>query len=287
MPPLARAVGRWAAYVLGALVALCAIGALMFAAFQRSLIYHPTRAGAPHIPPRVAAAGLARRWLPTPAGDVELWLMPGQGVSAAHPGPVVLFAHGNAELIDHWPERLLPYHRLGVSVCLVEYRGYGRSAGSPSQAAITADFVAAFDLLTTHPLVDPRRIVFHGRSLGGGVVMALVAQRPPAALVLESTFASLVAMAQGMGVPAWLGRWLVRDPYDSEATLRGYGGPTLIFHGEHDEVIPFAHGQRLHSARPGSRLIAMPCGHNDLPRDPRAYWLAITDHLRAAEIIQP
>jgi pimeloyl-ACP methyl ester carboxylesterase len=74
---------------------------------------------------------------------VEAWLLPGRGVTAATPGPLLVFAHGNGELIDQWPPMLAPYRQRGLSVLLPEYRGYGRSAGQPSEPALVGDFARA------------------------------------------------------------------------------------------------------------------------------------------------
>src|SRR5690606_26574574 len=112
------------------------------------------------------------------------------------------------------------------------YRGYGRSDGTPTQDGITRDFIAFYDLIAQRPDVDPIRIVFHGRSLGGGAVAALAQHRTPRAMVLESTFTGVPAMAKRFLVPPFL----VRDKFDTMGTLRHYEGPSLILHGEHDEV---------------------------------------------------
>jgi uncharacterized protein len=286
MPPLLRRVRVIAARLLLVIAALYLGFVLMFAAFQRSLIYHPNtqRAAAGGPPTAQSARGLERHAIQSPQGEVEAWLIPGEGVSAARPGPVVIFAHGNAELIDDWPSALSPYLAVGVSVWLQEYRGYGRSAGAPSQAAITTDFAAGYDLLAAHPLVNRDKILFHGRSLGGGVVMSLTTLRRPAAIILESTFTSLAAVAQGMGVPAFIARRLLCDPFESEAALRRYDGPVLIFHGDRDTLIPPTQGQRLHLAAPQSTFISQPCGHNDFPCDHGAYWQALRSFLLAAHI---
>ena len=79
---------------------------------------------------------LKKIWLDTEEGRVEAWLIPGDDVSAERPGPAVVFTHGNAELIDYWPAALAGYQKLGATLLLPEYRGYGRSAGSPSQEKI-------------------------------------------------------------------------------------------------------------------------------------------------------
>ena len=188
------------------------------------------------VPPPGAAemddSGLQRHTLDTEAGAVDMWYLPGAGAEASDPGPAVIFAHGNAELIDHWPALLEPYRRMGVGVLLIEYRGYGRSAGSPSQRAITDDFVQGHDWLAARPEVDADRIIFHGRSIGTGVVCSLGEQRRPAALILQSPFTSIKAMAWRMGYPGFL----MRDPFDNAAFVEAYDGPVLILHGRRDRI---------------------------------------------------
>src|SRR5262249_34264176 len=103
--------------------------------------------------------GLDRVHISAEGGSVEGWVLPGDGASRDRPGPLVVFAHGNGELIDDWPELLEPYRRMGASVLLPEYRGYGRSAGSPSEEAIVGDFVQFVDRAVTRPEVDSERLV--------------------------------------------------------------------------------------------------------------------------------
>lgn len=213
-------------------------------------------------------------WLDTPQGRVEAWLLPGRGVSAQEPGPAVIFAHGNAEVIDHWASFLEPYQAMGITVLLPEYRGYGRSGGSPSQKSITEDLVRFYDLLVARPEVDPGRVIFHGRSLGGGAVCALAARRPPASLILQSTFTSVRELMAGYFVPGFL----VADPFDNLAVLRHLAAPTLVVHGEHDMLIPHTHAQRLAQASQG-RLLSYPCDHNDCPPDWKHLWAQIRQHL--------
>ena len=213
----------------------------------------------------------------SPAGVVEGWLLPGDGASADSPGPAIIYAHGNGGLIDYFPEPLEPYRRRGVSVLLPEYRGYGRSAGVPSERAITRDFVAFYDLLASRDDIDSQRIVFHGRSLGGGAVCALAEKRPPAGLILESTFTSVRALARRFLFPGLL----IADPFDSARRLAGYSKPLLVIHGRLDRVVPYSHGQKLHALVPGAEMIAYDhCGHNDLPQDAQ-YWEAVARLLEA------
>jgi fermentation-respiration switch protein FrsA (DUF1100 family) len=244
--------------------------------FPRYLLQSDPRAGQ-------NVRGLVRLAVDSPEGEVEGWLLPGDGVGAGHPGPAVIFAHGNAELIEHWPEMLEPYRRLGVSVLLPEFRGYGRSAGSPSQAAITEDMAAFYDQLARRPEVDPARIIFHGRSLGGGAVCDLARRRKPAAVVLMSTFSSMKRMARRYLVPGFM----VRDPFDSLDVVSRLDAPLLIVHGRHDSVVPYDHAEQLHAAAPGSALIGYDADHNDCPPDWTVLFADVTRFLREAKILPP
>lgn len=225
--------------------------------------------------------GLERWWLDTPEGRVEAWWLPAADAGAEQPGPAVVFCHGNAELIDDWPGELAAYRRLGVGLLLPEYRGYGRSAGHPSQAAITRDMVAFRDRLAALESVDPARIVYHGRSIGGGIACALAAERPPRALILQSTFTSIRDMVARYLVPGFL----VRDPLDNLSLVEDFAGPVLVVHGRRDELVPFAHGRRLAAAAADGRLVAYDCDHNSCPPDPRAYWSELEAFLRRSAVL--
>jgi hypothetical protein len=214
-------------------------------------------------------------------GAVEAWFLPGRGVSAARPGPLLVFAHGNAELIEDWPGRLEPYRELGLSVLLPEYRGYGRSGGRPSQAALVEDAVRFVDLARARPEVDPERVVYHGRSLGGGLVCQLALLRPPRALVLQSTFARLSDLAWSSGLPSFL----VLDDWDNQAALGRLEAPVLLWHGTRDELVPFAHARRNLAASRRARLVDEPCGHNDCPVDPVRYWRELEAFLVEAGVL--
>ena len=202
--------------------------------------------------------------------------MPGAR-DAGDPGPLLLYAHGNGELIDHWAGEFETPRAWGLSVLLVEYPGYGRSSGRPSQASVEAAMSAAYDWAVAQPGIDPRRVVAFGRSLGGGAACALARERPLAALVLESTFTSVRDLARGLGFPAFL----VRDPFDNLAVVRRFAGPILLLHGERDTSIAPAHAEALHRAAPGSELHLLPCGHNDCRRP----WPVVEEFLRVHRVL--
>ena len=202
---------------------------------------------------------------------------PGQG-----PNPVVLFAHGNGELIEHWPDLLAPYLELGISVLLPEYRGYGRSAGWPSAGTIGDDFQWFLRHVAQRPEVDPTRLILHGRSIGGGVVCDLARHVRPSALVLWSTFTSIDDVAKRFGVP----RFLVPDHFESETALGEIRAPAFIVHGTQDMLIPVEHAHRLAAASRDSELHLYPAGHNDCPPPASDHWLALSRFLRQAAVVR-
>lgn len=226
--------------------------------------------------------GLERWWLDIDDGKVEAWFIRGEAATQQAPAPAVIFAHGNGELIEYWPTALARYRQLGISLLLVEYRGYGRSSGTPSQDDIVADFVAFHDRLLRRADVDRTRIVMHGRSLGGGVICALAQVRRPAAVVLTSTFTSVRSMARRYGFPGFM----VADPFDSLAVVRGLKLPLAIFHGTRDRVIPVAHSKALHAAAADSRLFLYHAGHNDFPPEPPVFWRDLEGFLGQANILR-
>ena len=245
---------------------------------ERSLLF--PRALVQEVPRARQTPGLEVNWIDSAAGRVEWWMLPGEGVSAAHPGPAVLFFHGNGELIDHWPQALARYRELGVSVVLPEFRGYGRSAGSPSEGAIRDDMREVLAAVRDDPRVDAERIVFHGRSLGGGVAGQLLATHAPAALIVESTFTSVA------DVVPWASMLIV-DRFDSRPHFAAYRGPMLLFHGTRDEVVPVAHAHRNHAANADSELVLYDCGHNDLPPPRTDYWDRVERLLRQSDVVRP
>ena len=264
--------------LLGGLALYVFYGAVLFFA-QRRFIFPRHLVRTPPVDETVAR-GIERIWLTSRAGRTEAWLLAPE--TGADPAPAVIVAHGNTELIDHWAGETAALRRLGFAVLLVEYPGYGRSEGAPTQASATEAFVAAYDMLAARRDIDTERIVYLGRSLGGGVACALAAERPPAALVLISTFRSVNAMAaEKFFVPPIF----ARDPFNNLKTIGSYPGPVLIAHGTRDNLIPYSHGVALREASGRGRLITYEAGHNNCPPDWPAFWAEVERFLREEGII--
>lgn len=223
---------------------------------QRSLLF-PVPAYRPSADP--GRAEIVR--LPLGGGEAQaLFLAPSALFEG--PAPLLIFMHGNGELADQWLPDFEEVTAWGVGALLLEYPGYGRSAGSPSERSINEAALAAFDWARSDSRVDATRIVPYGRSLGGGPAVRLAVDRKAPALILESSFTSVADFTAQFLAPAFL----VRDRFDSLKTLSLYRGPLLVVHGSRDQVVPIAHGRALAAAVPGAKFFEVPCGHNDCPR---------------------
>jgi hypothetical protein len=178
----------------------------------------------------------------------------------------ILFLHGNAGNAFHRLPNAEKLARLGAGVLLLDYRGYGRSEGRPTEAGVLLDARAALEHLTEVRGVPENRIVVFGRSLGGAVAVDLAQGRPLAGVILESTFTSVADVAQTLGGPLLAA--LVAGRFESEARVAGLRAPALFFHGDRDRVIPYALGRQLFEAVPGPKWFEtlVGAGHNDTLR---------------------
>ena len=237
---------------------------------QRSLIFVGKRRGPiTGAPPTFANA--ERIALKTSVGRVDaLYLAPRSAPGSAPAGQKVaafIFAHGNAETIEDWPEWFEVTRPPELAVLLVEFPGYGWSEGEPSAKGVRETLSVAYDWLVARPEIDRTRIIGYGRSLGGGAICKLIGHKPLAALILSSTFTSLRPFAREMFAPPFL----LEDPFDNLAAVKRFEGPLLVLHGARDQVAPYAHGQELAAAKPGARLLSYDAGHNDCPPEPLQY----------------
>ena len=239
--------------VVGAALGIVGVLVMVVWGMQRRLLYHP--GGAPPPVAQVLAGAqevtletadglrLAAWWLP--AGPTAVAVLPGNAGNRADRAPTA---------------RAL--HDLGLSVLLVDYRGYGGNPGAPSEDGLTADGRAALQWLRTRDAVHD--VVLFGESLGAGVAVAVAAEQPPDApvdaLVLRSPFTSVVDVARAHIGP--VPQVLVRDRFPSEQRVAELDAPVLVLAGERDEVVPFALSQRLAQAA-DARLVTLDAtGHN-------------------------
>jgi fermentation-respiration switch protein FrsA (DUF1100 family) len=202
-----------------------------------------------------------------PSGEkAEAWYLRAEEATQENPRPLIVFFHGNAELIDDMDMIISMYRRLGCSLLLPEYRGYGRSGGKPSEAGIVSDAIQFHDKVANRPEVDKNRIIFHGRSLGSAVAASLARHRPPKAMILVAPFISAVNLAHKYGAPGFL----LKSPFRTDEVLAKLDIPILLFHGTRDTIIPIGHSRTLEALAPSAKLVEYTCSHNDFPGDENA-----------------
>ena len=195
---------------------------------------------------------------------------------------VLLFFHGNAGNISHRLDSIRQFLNLGLSVLIIDYRGFGRSDGKTTEKGIYRDADAAWRYLTEDRGISASDIVIFGRSLGASVAAQLATQHQPLALIVESSFTSVPDIAQELywWLPA---RWLSRFNHATLDYVSNVHSPVLVVHSRDDEIIPFHHGEAIFAAANEPRtLLALHGSHNDaFLRDERVYMGGVGKFLSA------
>ncbi|MBE2195644.1 MAG: alpha/beta hydrolase [Anaerolinea sp.] len=245
--------------------------------FILSLAFYPRtasitdgdRVGAPHI-----HSGTIPVWNSPPEGDTPPDEVIGYRLYCATPtSPLIVYFHGNAEIAPDYDDIAQFYNqRVGVSLMVVDYRGFGWSTGSPSFSALIDDTEYVLKALPTirtqYGIVPESPLYLMGRSMGSAPAIHIAFSHPEQVkgLIIESGFADLFSVLVRMGFPSEaLGRMI--DPLGNERKMETIHLPLLIIHGEDDNLIPFKHAQRLYDASPSTRkrlLRIVHAGHNDL-----------------------
>ncbi len=229
------------------------------AVFQKKMVFFPEShlAATPesiHLP-------FEEVWLQTrDQVDVFGWFIPGPG---GHSSPAALFFHGNAGNISHRLEQARIIHRLGLACLIIDYRGYGKSRGSPSERGLYLDAAAAWEWLLENKGLQPGSIVVWGRSLGGPVAAWLAANRQPGALIVESSFTSLPELGQKL-YPFLPVKLISKLRFPTKTFVQQSGCPVLVVHSPQDEIVPYAFARRLfEAAREPKSFLEISGGHNE------------------------
>ena len=225
---------------------------------ENSLVYHPRPAEEPYAAP------------PAPIQDVELQLADGTKIHARWaPYPdatgAVLFCHGNGGNIEGWGGTVREiWQQTKSSVLIFDYPGYGRSAGTPSEAGCYAAADAAYRWLTETAKVAPERLLIWGESLGGGVAVELASHAPHRALVLVRTFTSLPEVGEDQ-FPLLPCASFMANRFPSVERIGQCRSPVFIAGAEQDRLMQLRHSQRLYAActAPAELCVLRGLGHND------------------------
>lgn len=227
---------------------------------QMRLIYAPNDpARTPDTDPSAINLHYDSVWLESNHARIQGWWIP-------HPTAwhTVLFMHGNAGNISHLLETIQALHQQGVNVFVFDYQGYGNSEGTPNEENTYADAETAYQYLVEEQDINPHKILFFGRSLGGGIACWLARRHAPSALILESTYISITQLGREK-YPFLPVQWLSRVRYQTVGHLEAIHCPTLVIHSQEDEKIPYAHAQTIyqHIAHDNKHFLTLSGLHYD------------------------
>ncbi len=268
--------------------ALYGLALLGIVAFERRLIYPASFLAAMAAPsaPEATATPLT---IPTPDGET----LQARYVAAEPGAPLALYFHGNGDTltIGFANDAIDALHDFGLAVLAIDYRGFGASTGSPSEAGLHIDaetaFAKALDLGYT-----PDRIVIVGQSLGSGVAVLLASRHRVAGVLLDCPFSALVDVAAWL-LPIFPVHRLMHDQFRSDQVIAGIGTPLMIVHGENDWTVPLRLGRRLFDlASEPKRFLAVPGqGHLVLgepeSEEPIRQWLSDIGLVPRPAAVQP
>ncbi len=226
--------------------------------YEQKAVYYPTRDIVQS--PRDAGLRFQEVMLKTVDGEtIHGWWVP----SGKEHAPVLLFFHGNGGNVSHRLEKLAVFHSIGADTLIIDYRGYGKSTGTPSEDGIYRDALAAHRWLVETRGVEPTRIVVYGESLGAAVAVHLASEAPTGGVIVESGFTSVTDIARKM-FPFLPVHWIVKHKFNSIDKVHRINAPLLILHSRQDELFEMTHPERLlAAAQSPKRLVEMQGGHND------------------------
>jgi uncharacterized protein len=250
-----------AARILAFLALLVALAYLFAQYVRRTSMFFPSRDG---------------DW----SGPKDLWFTASDGVrlhgwlfaAAERDAPLILWCHGNAGNITGRAPMAAEFARRGVSTFVFDWRGYGKSAGRPSEGKLYLDALAAYDFAAE--TLGAKSIVAYGESLGGPYAAYVAKERKVRAVVIENSFPSLAALGNALYRPVPLG-WFVPQAMTTTRWLNEAGVPVLVIHGRRDAVIPFALGKTLYDALrvPKELVICESGGHCEMASvEPERYY---------------
>lgn len=242
---------------------LTAALALKFIFFPSKLIeFRPSDLQIPHEEVRIHGEGR-----PTLHG----WFFPGKK------NFILYYLHGNAGNIGDRLDKIQFLRRLGGSIFILDYRGYGESDGTPTIEGVLEDSHAGFRYLTEQKKIPKEHIVLFGESLGGAMAVDVAAREKVGAVILESTFTSLRDLAKS--AYPFVPSLTVPNAYRSVDAIKKIRSPLLVIHGENDEIVPIKMGKALYERAPQPKTLYVIPGarHND------TYVVGKWDYLKAMQ----
>jgi len=188
--------------------------------------------------------------------EINAWFVPADDARYT-----LLFFHGNGGNISHRLEKISFFHKMGLNVFIVDYHGYGKSKGSPSEPGLYMDAEATYKYLIKEKSILPDGIILYGESLGGAVACNLAKDNKVKALITEDTFTSIKDMAEI--IYPFLPTFFLKSKFNTEALMRNLEVPKLIIHSTDDDIVPFELGEILfEEAKEPKKFLKLKGSHN-------------------------
>jgi fermentation-respiration switch protein FrsA (DUF1100 family) len=227
---------------------------------ENRIVFYPVKYPAGYWQPRNFGVSVEDCWFTADDGvRLHGWLMRHEEAIAT-----MIWCHGNAGNISGRIDNLAKLKALPINVFIFDFRGYGRSEGSPTEDGVYLDALAAYDYLVNQAGIASEQIVIFGRSLGGAVAVELATQRQCRALILESTFSAAADMAKSMFgfLPVQL---IMKTRMNSLTKITNINVPLLMLHGDRDSIVPYRFGRKLFEAanEPKEFYTITGADHND------------------------
>jgi hypothetical protein len=204
-------------------------------------------------------------WLNIEQEKIHGWWIPASKLSA----PTILYFHGNGSNNGDLTDIAAIFNQLGLSVLLIDYRGYGRSSPTfPNETRVYEDAEVAWNYLTKNRQIKPQNIFVYGHSIGGAIAIELATKHPEmAGLIVEGTFTSIKDIAKQTPLFRFLPlNWILTQHFDSISKIKLLQTPILILHGDRDEIIPCSMSEKLYAVAPEPKqLVIIPqAGHSNI-----------------------
>ncbi len=251
---------RWLRAIFIAAVAATLFWTIALMIFEDQFIYFPQKYPQGPYDQASSIPNLQDCWITTPDSvKIHGWYVTAESAKATF-----VISHGNAGNISHRYLILRSLQKRGYNVLMYDYRGYGRSEGSPSEEGVYLDGRAALDYVLALRGVDSSRTLLWGTSLGGAVAVDVATHRPVAGMILESTFTSAKEVARVL-YPFLPVHFFLRTKLNSIEKIKSLHVPILIVHGSHDTIIPAGFGRKLfEAANDPKEMYEIPgADHND------------------------
>jgi fermentation-respiration switch protein FrsA (DUF1100 family) len=239
---------------------------VVLSALENWMLFHPAPASEEWIDPANYNLKVEDVELHSADGTrLHAWWCPFESEADNHVNGALLYCHGNAGNLSFRAYAIPSWQKfLHAPVLIIDYPGYGKSEGKPSEKGCYAAADAAYDWLTQTKGVPPKQILLYGGSLGGGVAVDLARRKPHRALILAKTFTSIPDV--GQSIYPWLPvRWVMRNRFDNLAKIRQCHSPLFMAHGTQDNLVPFRLAKELYEAanEPKHFYILEGRDHND------------------------